>query len=229
MEKDPTEVSNEFERDARSAIMYYKPLRLLEVGTFLGKGSTLAVLHAIHDMGVRVDLDGNKIRFLTIEAAKHIYVAAHNNLAYYIENGEVELLWGYSLPESRIKSYAQWAVELQKMHPNRSETLEEWERVARRMIRMDVYADAPRDMIGEAYRRVGGSFDFVLIDANGLGGTDEFDYVMELQGDKPCVIALDDTLDTKHRLTVPKIKSNPRFKILAESTARYGHMIVRYE
>ena len=128
------------------------------------------------------------------------------------------------MPKDRIKSVFDMTIEIRERDGC---TLEAAKLSAEHMQRCGYFENYPFDMLGEAVKAWEGKPDFVMLDGNGYGGADEFDYLLGI-AKPPFLIALDDTQAIKHDRTVKKIKASERFEILKEGSDRWGHLIAMY-
>lgn len=191
---------------------------LLETGTYLGLGTTKAIIEGM-------DKDAH---FFSIEGNKDNHAQAINNVRGYAPwYGYQNLLQGCSLPIDLL--------------PTPIETIEYIEECRA----MDVYVDHQehnrvdlymqecgyvKDPTGYDY--IGRVFDrckptFILLDSAGHVGHIEFNYVLSMIT-YPITIALDDTNHIKHCKSLAMMRSNRHFDILAEGNEKFGYAIARY-
>jgi hypothetical protein len=200
----------EFAKEIRNQIGGNKCERLIETGSFFGTGSTTIIASAMRNFGLK-----NAI-FYTIEVnadhyRKTIETLINNKLINYVHP-----LWGLSIPRELLYSINKVAY---RYYPTE---------VANEFIKETAFFCAPDDMLGQCLRAFNNRPDFVLLDSAGYIGTYEFDYVVNLL-EEPCIIALDDTNDYKHKFTMKRIrKEKESFEILCEGDERFGFAICRF-
>jgi len=214
------ETESSFGAEIRNLFARIKPRKIIETGTFLGKGTTTIMAAAIEDLGIR------DAAFYTIEVNPQFYARAKEYFAANHMN--VQALNGLSVPRSML--------------PDRDE-------IARRTItdvdydgifvdhkeqsRIELYyseTDFPQvedDLLYKCLERFDFKPDFVLLDSGGHIGSIEFDYLIEsLQGE--CYIALDDVYHVKHHRSFQRIQSDPRFEVITASKEKFGFCIAHF-
>jgi hypothetical protein len=197
-----------------------KPRKVIETGTFEGNGTTRIIHMAALEAGVE-NLD-----FWTMECNPNSFSKALNNIVTNKLN--VRALFGVSVPRRILPSQAEIqkicvdtvydGVFIDHFDHNRAEMY----------FRESNNPFGPDDLLGLVLDHFQNRPDFVLLDSAGHMGFIEFQYLLsKLQG--PCTIACDDTGHFKHYKSLLTMKSDPRFKVLAEGTDKFGWAVSRFE
>jgi predicted O-methyltransferase YrrM len=215
-------VESDFSKALRKVIKETKPKRIIETGTYLGKGTTTVIASAIRDFNI--DL----VKFYSIEVNPHYYRHAYVHLRDLGFLGIVSLINGLSIHRYQL--------------PNRDKIKrefldKEWPK--------EVYIDHSKDIRVEKYfeetqfdlvqdgmlitclEGMGNSPDLVLLDSGGHVGEAEFDSLIPVL-EKDCIIALDDVYHVKHYNNLQKIQKDPRFKVLHLSREKFGFCIAKF-
>lgn len=215
------EMESGFGDAIRDVIAQYRPRKLIETGTYLGMGTTRIVATALSDSCIY------DATFISIEANPANYSKAVNNL--HREGLNVELMNAVSVPRIMLPTIAK--IERQLVHNVIADGLivdhEEHDRAARYFNETN-FPDVSDDGLGRVLRRFGYKPDFVLLDSAGHLGFSEFCYTIDLL-DAPCFIALDDVRHVKHFHSLERIKSDARFRIVAESDEKFGFCIAKFD
>lgn len=209
-----------FSRAIHDTIQRYRPQHLLEVGTYLGLGSTYAICRAL--MYLSLDIS----QFVSIECNPSHHQLATKNLK--CAGFMPRLLCGLSLPRRlipdrdaiRAATMGEMPAGVYVDHPP--------EHRVERYFRETDYPDAVDDLLGRVMREWKGRADFVLLDGGGHLGAIEFHYFLLLL-ESPCIIALDDTRHIKNFASLDFMRANPdRFEILGMGDEKFGWAVARY-
>ena len=204
---------NSFTQALTELVVYYNITRVVETGTFLGMGTTAAVLEGFKQHGT------TPVYFASIEKDDLNYsVAQANNVGK-----PVKIMKGLSIPKRllpniediQFRDYPNTAI-VDHMDADRAEKY---------------YAETngakSDDLLTTAIAFCGGNPELFILDSAGHIGTVEFDYLLpKIKHD--CYIALDDTNHVKHIKTVEKILGDPRFKETFATNEKFGSRIFKY-
>lgn len=212
----------EFSRAIEQLIVLVRPLTIIETGSYLGLGTTLAICRGL------TALPQVRCAFHSIEINVRNYAQALTNLAERGHLPMVQVLNGLSLPRILLPSREAIRRAVVDEPPHGDIFVDFPEDV-----RADAYfqetnrADCPDDLLDLCLRSCGYRPDILLLDSAGHLGHIEFQYVLaKLRG--PCFFALDDTLHVKHYESLLHMRRDPRFQILKESPERFGFCIAKF-
>lgn len=211
---------SKFAAEIRKLFARIRPRKIIETGTYLGRGTTTIIARALEEQGI------SDAVFCTIEVnpknwrqAKEYFLAAGLN---------VHAILGLSIPRSMLPSPDQ--IQKQTVSDLGREDIFVDHRPGERVgayYRETDFPDVPDNRLYECLRAFRFRPDFVLLDSAGHIGAIEFNYLFEhLQG--PCHIALDDIYHIKHHQNFLRMQKDPRFEILAVSKEKFGFCIARY-
>lgn len=165
--------------------------KLIEAGTYLGTGSTSAILRG---------LQGRVFDFITIEADPKNYQMAKDNLG---EVHGLHMINGLTvgkpqLPTVLDEDFPGWVIT-DHQPKNRL-----------KLYLNEVRHNVPDHQLDRALAAFEYKPEFVILDSAGHMGWVEFEYLMErVQGG--FYLALDDTGHRKHYKTLEYIRANPNF------------------
>jgi hypothetical protein len=214
MTMDMTCIGEEFQKALFDIIVERKPDHIVETGTYFGNGSTRCMIDALKKTG--------KGRIITIEANPTIHLQAIKNLSDAIKDGICISLLGNALHANRYKTRVDIADELVVFS---KKTHSEIHDKASLFFKAGFFPKMESNMLWKAITMCNGHADLIMLDANGFGGTDEYDYVMEINP-TPFILAIDDINEIKHFKTMKKIALNSRAKILKQGNERWGYAII---
>ncbi|HOK65214.1 MAG TPA: glycosyltransferase [Anaerohalosphaeraceae bacterium] len=197
-----------------------RPRKIIETGTYLGRGTTTILAEAMRRSGI----EGT---FFTIEVNPNYYAQAK---AYLESRGyPVKPLCGLSIPRRLLPARDQIQAYVSQTAGGESIFVDHPEPVrAERYYQETDFPDVPDDLLGQCLEAFDGRPDFVLLDSAGHLGWIEFQYLLErLKG--PCILALDDIYHVKHYRSFQQMQNDKRFEILAASKEKFGFCIARFE
>ena len=212
---------SEFSRVLFELFVRIRPQKLIETGTYLGKGTTLIIARALQNAG----LDGAE--FHTIEVNPIHYAQALGNLDQAGLLNRVTLHHGLSIPRE----------DLPNAEATRNSTIEGLEG-------LEIFVDHPQesrvvrylqetshrcedDLLGQVLVGFDGKPDFVLLDSAGHMGYQEFCHLMRhVRGN--FYLMLDDVNHLKHYRTVQQIRKDPRFSLEIESPEKFGFALAYF-
>jgi len=223
--KDFTEIQqgSQFETQLRGLIRMTRPKRIIETGTYLGKGTTRVIAEAIRDFGL------NQTVFTSIECNPDHHRQALSNLK---EAGLVQFvrpLLGLSVPRSLLPTAD---VVHQETIAGAAGTNvfvdhQENQRVELYLRETD-FPDAAEDLLGTSLQECGNEPDLVLLDSGGHMGNVEFNFLISrLRGS--CYVVLDDVKHIKHARSLEQMKADPRFEIICELDEKFGACFAKFE
>jgi len=188
--------------------------KVIETGTFLGMGTTKAVLDGFDSHGIR------PVVFVSIEKDDLNYtVAVKNNIGR-----PVTIFKGLSIPKKllpkkddiRFDSYPEWAI-VDHMDADRAEKYFN-----------ETHGAKKDDLLTYAMILCEHTPQLVILDSAGHIGTIEFDYLLPMITET-CYIALDDTNHVKHMKTVERILGDGRFTEIFSTDQKFGSRIFKYD
>lgn len=192
--------------------------RVIETGTYLGNGTTRAILSALKEQNRPFD-------FYSIEVNPDHYYIAKTNLGNV---AGLHLFNGLSVDRADIPSGVQFFV------PD-TVVVDHEEAVRDAMYLREVDFDVPDNMLDRALAKFNYRPELVVLDSAGNMGMIEFGYLMN-KVKYPFILALDDTHHVKHYDTMEFIRDNPKdFEIRWEveaahvnplSGSKYGSAII---
>ncbi|HUI10191.1 MAG TPA: glycosyltransferase [Bacteroidota bacterium] len=211
-----------FARAVRSVFSGHRPSKLVETGTFIGKGTTTVIASALRDLGIA------DARFYSIEVNPGLHAIARKNLEASGLSPFVQLLNGLSVPRrllpgrDDIEDRTVRNVGVEPVYVDHDPS----DRVERYFAETD-FPDVPDDLLGRVMSIFGGKPDFVLLDSGGHMGFIEFTYLLSLiRGE--CFIALDDIFHVKHQRSFRQMSSDSRFEIITSVREKAGFCIARF-
>jgi hypothetical protein len=212
IDKHGMSASSDLKKDIADIIAKVKPNGIIETGTYLGLGTTTAVLEAMNK---------NKLKdthFISIESNYNYHLQANLNLREYLDRFYYFRLWNMvSVPYGIIPT------SIDNDFPPDVIT----DHVEPKQYLSEIDTTRPEDGIGSAMKICGYAPDIVILDSAGHMGTIEFNYLMTLI-ETDFILILDDTKHRKHYKTLKQIKEDPRFEILKESNEKFGYAICKF-
>jgi len=211
-----TEIGTEFQSQLRNIVIDRRMHAVLETGTHRGLGSTRILADALHQVSLDADL-------VTIEVNTEYLTEAKKNLC---DRSNIDFRLGLSVPRGMMPSAPEIAYFIRRMSMENP------------MIAIDYGGDPmgyfsevasgnhlQDDLLGLLVPVV--KFDMILLDSAGHMGLIEFERLMAVLT-YPVILALDDTKHLKHWKTMERIRTDDRFKVLAESDERHGSAIMQF-
>jgi len=209
LEKHGMAASQELREDIKYVIGRYRPKHIIETGTYMGLGSTSAILYGLKE----ADIKG--FSFISMESNPDFYKIAKQNLDEEY-NGSLVLMNKVSVPRNLLPSKVDHV-------PDNIIT----DHIDPQHYTKEVPRGVEDNGLLAAMMLLEFAPDLVLLDSAGHLGTIEFEYLLTL-AIEPFILILDDTLHRKHYKTMEKIKADPiRFEILKESKNKFGHAIIQ--
>ena len=209
----------EFAREISKLTDLVKPHKIIETGTYLGKGTT----KVIHDALVRSHIAD--FTFITIEVDPLSY---KKSVEYFIQNKmRILSLNGLSIKRQDLPSLEQIqdAFVENKEFPNIDYDYPETVRAKLYFSETDY--DVPDNLLYAAFNHFDFAPDLLMLDSSGHIGFKEFSHVIKLAQGR-CYILLDDVYHCKHYRSLQVINNSPNFKIIALSKERHGFCICQY-
>lgn len=209
-----------FSEAIRRIVQQVRPQKIIETGTYLGRGTTAILAEALRVAGL-------KATFFTIEVNPKYHAQAR---AYLESKGySVKPLCGLSIPRRLLPDREQISFSLLQVAGEESIFVDHPDSVrAERYYQETDFPNVPDDLLGRCLEAFDGRPDFVLLDSAGHLGWIEFQYLLErLKG--PCILALDDIYHVKHYRSFQRMQKDKRFEILTVSKEKFGFCIARFD
>ncbi|NLH15525.1 MAG: glycosyltransferase, partial [Phycisphaerae bacterium] len=211
---------SQFAAEIRKLFARIRPRKIIETGTYLGRGTTTIIARALEEQGI------SDAVFCTIEVNPRHWSQAKE---YFVAAGlKVHAVLGLSIPRSMLPSPDQ--IQKQTVSDLGGQDIFVDHRPGERVgayYRETDFPDVPDNRLYECLKAFRFCPDFVLLDSAGHIGAIEFDYLLDhLQG--PCHIALDDIDHIKHHRNFLRMQSDPRFEIVTASKEKFGFCIARF-
>lgn len=178
-----------------TAIERYEPGAVVETGTYLGMGSTRALLAALGDR--------TALPFYTIEISRAHHELARENLA---DAPQVTTLWGLSVPREDALRFVREDPDVKPEH--RDFYLGELRGAFGGLALAD---DAPDDLLAPLLERHRDDCPLVLLDSAGGIGWLEFRTLLRVMGARPFVLLMDDVMDVKHARSLRHVRESADF------------------
>lgn len=184
--------------------------KVIETGTYLGLGTTKAVLDGMRGHGMGFD-------FISIEVNPvHYKQAVANNVGV----PGLHLLNGLSIGKPHLPIDTTFNVPdhiIVDHQPN----------VRQKLYNKEIDFNVEDHLLQRAIDALGGEPDLVILDSAGHMGLIEFRYLMERIGDKSFYLVLDDVGHVKHYESFEYVKKHPEvFTILWESNLDHKSAII---
>jgi len=222
--EDLTEISENstFSKVITEVITNYKPKKLIETGTYLGKGTTQIIASILKALNINST-------FYSIEVNPQNYENAKVNLTSANLIDKVNLLNGLSLPKEllpdkeTLNKTTVTSVEFSDIFIDHPEN----ERVDKYFNETN-FPYLPDNLLDKCLLEFEYKPEFVILDSGGHIGFIEFNYVInKIKSD--CIIALDDIYHIKHHKSYLFIKQDNRFEIIHESKEKFGFCIAKFK
>ncbi len=222
--KDLTEVNSHsaFSESIYKIFARTKPKKIIETGTYLGKGTTRIIAGALRDLKI------DNSRFFSIEVNESNYRESVRNIKNAGLSNYVSILHGLSLPRNILPSMEEIEqrtvkqIEFDGIYVDHKES----ER-AKLYYNETNFSGTEDDLLGKCLITFNYEPDFILLDSGGHIGNIEFNYLIERLR-KECIIALDDINHIKHRSSFLQMKSDARFEMIISSDEKFGFCIAKF-
>lgn len=202
-----TTINPLLDKALRRLIARARPRRIIETGTHLGLGSTLAICQALADSGLPID------QFYSIEVNPGFYAQAWTNLGQ--RGFHPRLLRGLSIPRSLLPSEEQLRRDMDEQ--------------AAAALRRETYVpEALDDLLGFVLANLDYTPDFLFLDSAEHLGFIEFQYAFS-RIKAPCYLALNAVRPAKHARSLQVVESDPRFKLLELSLDNGGFCLAHFQ
>ena len=200
----------EFNKALESLVASNGITKVIETGTYHGLGTTSAIIRGLQS-------HGKEFKFFSIEVNPDNFKKAVLNLG---QVDGVYLLNGLSISKSELPKvveftdFPEWVVVDYK------------EEVRSTAYTQEVSYNVRDNQLYECLKVFEGSPELVVLDSAGHLGELEFDELMRyVRGE--FYLALDDTNHVKHYKTVQKIEQDDRFRIVWETSEKFGSAIFK--
>lgn len=210
-----------FCHDVSKLIAATQPRKIIETGTFLGRGTTTVLYNALK-------AHGQPFKLITIECNPEYETKAQQ---YFEENNMHEILplLGHSLPKHLIPSQETIQTNLVDNAPKNPLIHQDFPEHKRAIAYFtEINHVVPDNQLTIAIEMFENSPDLILLDSAGHIGFEEFLLVLQVNIETPYYLILDDTYHVKHYKTLEFIKQDPRFTLLVDSKEKFGFCIAKY-
>ncbi|QWR78766.1 ATP-binding cassette domain-containing protein [Candidatus Magnetomonas plexicatena] len=218
-----TSITNpDFAAAITDVISRYRPKKIIETGTYLGRGSTAIIASAIKDCGL------DEAVFYSIEVNPEYYNSALLHLTECSLIDRVKLLNGLSVPKAALLSKEQIEDKFVK-NLHYSGIFVDYDETQRseRYFKETDFPELVDDLLGKCLSEFSYMPDFVLLDSAAHIGFVEFEYLVK-RILAPCVIALNNCFHVKHYSSYLYMKTDPRFEFIKASEEDFGLCIVLF-
>lgn len=213
---------SDFGKSLRQVIIDTKPKKIIETGTYMGRGTTTIIASTLRNF----ELDF--IRFYSIEVNPKYYRAAYVHLRDSGLSNIVTLVNGLSVQRSQLPTKEElkkrfvdtrWPEEIYIDHDKEFRVNYYFEETN--------FDNLPDGVLIDCLKKFDYSPDLVVLDSGGHIGDVEFNTVISLIK-KPCTIVLDDIYHVKHYNNFRWLLRDSRFNILKISREKFGFCIVLF-
>jgi len=187
-----------------------KLTRIIETGTYLGLGTTTAILRGIDQHGER------PVSFVSIEVNPYNAEQAKRNL----KGRSVTILNGLSIPKSLLPKKKDISFE----GFDDDVAVDHFPHDRAELYYKETGYEVPDKQLDKALLFTSFYPSLVVLDSAGHIGTVEFEYLMSKVKGK-FYLALDDTNHVKHAKTVQLIETDNRFKLTFATDEKFGSRI----
>lgn len=221
------QAGNEFCKKITEIIVQEKIKNVIETGTYLGLGTTSAVLEGFLLSGAQP----KDIKFVTIEASNDFRLEAIKNCEKkyydYIHTKRfsvgTKFAGGVSVPKELLPT----KLDFSDVPPGIYIDHDEKDRV---FSYLNEVWSLNYDLLGEYAFEIVPRPEMIILDSAGHIGAIEFDYVMtKLNFYKHCYFCLDDTNHVKHYKTCEKMDADERFDFIWSTDEKFGSKIYKYK
>ena len=211
-----------FGKTLRGVIQDVKPKKIIETGTYLGKGTTTVIASALRDFNI------DSTKFYSIEVNPQYFRSAYIHLRDMGLLDYVMLINGLSIFRKQLPNKDEIKKNfLDKEWPKEVYIDHSKETRVDRYFEETNFDNVPEGVLLTCLGKLSQSPDLVLLDSGGHIGGIEFDTLIPVLK-KECIIALDDVFHVKHYTNLKKIEKDPRFKILHLSKEKFGYCITHF-
>lgn len=206
--------------ELRDLIGTVRPKRILESGAFHATGTTRVIGEALKAHHIGAD-------FRTIEVRAENCDAALANIARH--GLPVTLCYGLSIPAAMLPTRDEIAEELKALDARPDAVWADFDPTDRAEW---YYAETHHpgvadDLIGHVLREWEGRCDLLMLDSAGHLGWREFRHALHWLR-SPCWWILDDAAHLKHVRSVEYMRMDPRFRIVAEGSDKFGWTVAQF-
>lgn len=213
---------SEFSDAVSSLIRKERIMSVVETGTYLGMGTTMAVASGIEDVPGAV--------CATIECSPAHYRRAIWNLSSAGALGRIVPLLGLSVPRSILPRPSDIVRDYVVDDSSDVFVDHDPEERAELYHKETDFPGVPDDLLSLGLSLFGGRPGLVLLDSAGHMGIVEFEYLMRIvPSDHSFFLALDDINHVKHDRTIRRIESDKRFSILFRTNEKFGSCVARFD
>ena len=206
-----TQVASDFAHMITSLVAEETITKVIETGTYLGLGTTRAVLD-----GMR--FHGMEFNFISIEVNPSFHKQA---IANNVGVPGLHLLNGLSIGKPHLPIDTTFNVPDHVIVDHQPS-------VRQKLYNREIDFDVEDHLLSKAIEALSGKPELVILDSAGHMGLIEFKYLMNLLGNHSFYLALDDIGHVKHYESFEFVKSHPEvFTILWESELAHKAAIIK--
>jgi hypothetical protein len=188
--------------------------KVIETGTYLGQGTTKAVLDGMA-------LHKKPFHFISIEVNPSFADQARKNTGKVLG---FDIWNGLSIPKG-IDNVLSTDVTDESYYPNYI-VVDHQPKNRAELYRKEVDYKVPDELLKKAVDFMDGKPELVILDSAGHLGWAEFFHLLALVN-HPFILALDDTRHVKHFQSMETIRKQPEiFEILFETSDKFGSAII---
>jgi hypothetical protein len=209
--KDGITASLAFADSIYSHVITHRPKDIIETGTYIGTGTTMAVIR-----GIETDRDSIQ-KLHSIEVNETYLNLARKLHSRALTLGYLEFYHGCSLPAEYMPD------EIDDEFPEHIYT----DHLDSRQYLQEVQGIEHYDILGMLMQETDYMAEMYILDSAGHLGTAEFLYITEKQKGR-CYFFLDDTDHRKHYKTLKIAANDKRFKFKEISHEKFGHAVLQF-
>jgi hypothetical protein len=216
--------SDKLLRALQRGIAEFQPKIVVETGTYLGQGSTQAILSAFSPNSPAV--------FYTLEVSRSFHEQARRNLSAY---PFVECLWGSSLHRHKAIEFLEQDPFIKDLDPNLDiyvdflpDPTAGYLREIRGGLGDESDQDAPQGLLAMLLENHRADRPLICLDSAGGLGWLEFQEMLRFQQGHPFLLFLDDINHVKHYRSKMHVEGSGDFRVI-DSDQEDGWMVALHQ
>jgi tRNA(1-methyladenosine) methyltransferase and related methyltransferases len=207
----------------RQGIAGFQPRLVIESGTYLGQGSTQAILSAFGENPPAV--------FYTLEVSRRFHEQARRNLAAH---AFIQCFWGLSVHRQKAIEFLEQDRFIKDLDPNLDiyvdflpDPTAGYLNEVRGGLGDESDQDAPQGLLGMLLENHRADRPLICLDSAGGLGWLEFQEMLRFQQEHPFLLFLDDINHVKHYRSKVYVESSAAFRVI-DSDPEDGWMVAVY-